>query len=102
VNEVKTGKEERTLDGHTDEVWSVTFDADGKRLGSTSSDGSVKVWDEVSREGEPPEFKLSKTLEGHAGGAHHLVFSLDGSPLVSGGSDNLGKVHDLKTGEEKT
>ena len=37
--------EERTLLGHTDEVWSVAFSRDGDHLVSSGKDGYVCVWD---------------------------------------------------------
>ncbi len=34
----------RTLEGHTDEILSIAFSPDGKRIASASADRSVKVW----------------------------------------------------------
>lgn len=48
--EVASGKLLRTLEGHQGDVSSVEFSPDGKRLVSTSADGSVRIWD--ARTGE--------------------------------------------------
>jgi WD40 repeat protein len=40
-----TGRELRTLGGHTDVVNGVSFSPDGKRLASSSDDGTIRVWD---------------------------------------------------------
>jgi WD40 repeat protein len=39
-----TGKEVRTLKGHSDVLWSATFSPDGKRLVTASDDGTVRIW----------------------------------------------------------
>lgn len=35
----------KTLNGHSDGIWSLNYLADGKRLISASVDGSAKLWD---------------------------------------------------------
>jgi WD40 repeat protein/transcriptional regulator with XRE-family HTH domain len=40
-----TGREIQKLIGHTDWVMGVAFDPNGRRLASTSLDGTVKIWD---------------------------------------------------------
>ena len=50
----------RTLEGHTDTVYSVAFDPTGQTLASGSDDNTVKLW-------EPASGKLLRTLEGHTG-----------------------------------
>jgi WD40 repeat protein len=42
--EVATGREVRTLKGHTWGVNSVAFSLDGKLLASGSADGTIKLW----------------------------------------------------------
>ena len=45
VWDVATGELRRTLIGHTDEVLSVRFSADGQTLASGSADGTVLLWE---------------------------------------------------------
>jgi hypothetical protein len=56
--EVATGREVRTLSGHTDFVYSVAFSPDGKLLASGSWDGTIKLWDVATG-------REVRTLKGH-------------------------------------
>jgi WD40 repeat protein len=41
---VSDGSLVRTLTGHTDSVWSVSFSPDGRLLASGSRDNTIKLW----------------------------------------------------------
>jgi WD40 repeat protein len=56
--DVASGREVRTLKGHTDWVWSVAFSPDGRLLASSSYDWTVKLWEVASG-------SLVRTLTGH-------------------------------------
>jgi WD40 repeat protein len=94
VWDASTGAELKTLNGHTDAVWSVAFSSDGTRIVSGSFDNSVRVWD-ASTGAE------LKTLNGHTGYVSSVAFSSDGTRIVSGSSDNSVRVWDALTGALK-
>jgi WD40 repeat protein len=79
-----------TFKGHTDEVTSVAFSPDGKRLASASR-GELKVWD--AQTGQE-----LLALQGHGGGVRSVAFSPDGKRLASAGNEV--KVWDAQTGQE--
>src|SRR5262249_57433971 len=70
VWDVATGREELRLTDHKHPVWSVAFDAEGKRLVSADQGGTVKVRD--------AEGRVITTLPGHTTGVNQLAFSPDG------------------------
>jgi len=55
----RTGKEQQTLNGHSDKVWSVAFTSDSQTVASASSDRTIKLWDVKTCEEQ-------QTLEGHS------------------------------------
>ena len=75
--EARSGKLLRTLEGHTDEVWSVAFDPQGGTLASGSDDETVKLWE--ARSG-----KLLRTLEGHQAAVSSVAFDPQGGRWPAG------------------
>ena len=88
-----TGKELKTLNGHTSYVTSVVFSHDGTRIVSGSLDGSARVWDAWTG-------KELKTLNGHTSYVISVAFLSDGTRIVSGSNDESVRVWDALTGEE--
>ncbi len=93
VYHVQSDKTVLTLSGHTAGITSVSWSPDGKKLGSTSEDGTAKIWDAASG-------KLLTTLVGHTG----KVFSIDWNPVleqvVTVGEDRTGRVWEIPTGKQ--
>jgi WD40 repeat protein len=82
-----------TLSGHSDEVRSVAWSPDGKRLVTASADETVKVWNSESGE------ELF-TITGHRAKVYSVAWSPDGKRLATGSADNTAKVWDAETGKE--
>ena len=86
-----TGKEIKTLTGHTDAVMSLAFSPDGTTLVSGSKDMTIRLWDATTEE-------YIKILR-HTNGVRSLAFSPNGLTFVSGGWDKTIHLWDAATGE---
>src|SRR5262249_25662013 len=97
VYDVETGKELLVLRGHTKRTVLAAFDADGKRLATTSKDGTVRVWD--ANTGAPLQ---TLTAPGAVIG---VVFSPDGKQVAAGtdaGKNPSVLVWDLEQGGRRS
>ncbi|KAI0044175.1 WD40 repeat-like protein [Auriscalpium vulgare] len=86
-------RETQTFCGHQDEVNSVCFSADGKRVVSGSDDGTIRVWD--ARTGQ----MVGGPFIGHTRAVRSVAFSLDGALVVSGSLDGTIRIWNAQTGE---
>ena len=89
LREVSIGRHSATL-RHTQYVHSVAFSPNGTTLASGLEDGTVKLWDVVTR-------RNIATLEGYTGSVYSVAFSPDGTILASGAYDRTIKLWDVAT-----
>ncbi|HEY2783378.1 MAG TPA: hypothetical protein VGJ05_00245 [Fimbriiglobus sp.] len=87
-----TGRETRSLRGHTDWVTALAFAPDGRGLLAASVDKTARL------------FELSKsdaaTVTGHVQMVRAVAVSPDGKRIATGSSDKTVRIWDLDTGKE--
>lgn len=95
-----TGRELRTLKGHTNGVIHVEFSPDGQRLASASLDATAKIWDMTTGQ-------CLLTIQEDFERVNCLAFSNDGRRIITGSSSlmpsTLGtelKLWDATSGEK--
>eukprot|EP00937_MAST-01D_sp_MAST-1D-sp2_P006716 g6716.t1 len=81
-----------TLEGHTHEVTSCAFSADGAWVVTASGDGTARIW--AADTGE-----LRATLEGHTDWVTSCAFSADGAWVVTASGDKTARIWAADTGE---
>jgi WD40 repeat protein len=94
-----TGQGVLTLTGHTDRVGHITFSpappdggTGGKRLATSSLDGTARVWDAASGQ-------QLLILSGYASSVRWVEFSPDGKQLATASMDGTADVWDAMTGQ---
>ena len=91
---VVTAQLKATLEGHTDNIWSVAFRPNGVMLASASWDQTVRLWNVKTG-------RLLHTLTGHTSDVLSVVFSPDGQTLASGSWDGTIRLWNPNNGKLK-
>lgn len=79
------------LTDHVDDVLDIAFSPNGRFLASSSSDGTVLVWNVGTQ-------NVIYTLTGHSGPVQSIAFSSDGDLLASGSDDNTVRIWQMSDG----
>ncbi|MCH7685794.1 MAG: WD40 repeat domain-containing protein, partial [Planctomycetes bacterium] len=88
-----TGEKRREFKGHTDQVNAVSWNRDGRRIASTSEDGTIRVWDATT--GREVFTFAQSTFKRTASGA--VQWSPDGQRLTAW-QDGTVKIFDASIG----
>ncbi len=80
-----------TYHGHSDQVYSVTWSPDGKRIASGSRDNTVQLWNAA-------DGSNLYTYKGHSSAVNLVAWSLDGKRIVSASFDKTVQVWNAADG----
>jgi WD40 repeat protein len=88
---LKSGKLEKTFDGHSDIISSVAFSSDSQYAISGSRDRTVRIWNVSTG-------RLLDTYRGHNGFVSSVNFSYDSRYVISGSYDKTLQFWDRRDG----
>ena len=94
ICDLANGRLLQELEGFSWHLYCVLWSEDGRTLITSSSDGSVVVWDAETGKRRLP------VLRGHFSGVPSLSLSPDGRTLVTHGADSTVRFWNLATGTE--
>ncbi len=86
--DVESESLQRTLQGHTGQVFSVRFSPDGSLLASTGTVGTTRLWDTST-------WKQIRVFTGNGSSVFDVDFSPDGTTLVTAAQDGTIRFHTL-------
>ena len=92
--DIASGRELRTLSGHSAPVTAVVFDPKDPLLASSDENAAIKLWDVASG-------REVRALHGHTDLVESLAFSPDGRLLASASSDSTIRLWDVASGTER-
>jgi WD40 repeat protein len=91
---IQTGECLRLLQGHSDTVFSVAFNADGQTIVSGSADQTVRFWQAGSG-------RCFRTMKGYTNSIFSVAFSPNGETIASGSTDQTIRLWQGMSGEHR-
>lgn len=80
------------INKHNDEVSSAFYSPDGRHIASTSSDGTIKIWNATT-------LAIEDSLKDNNYRVYYAAYSPDGKRIVSASDDDCVRIWDLKQGK---
>lgn len=96
VWDLETGDTISELFGHTDTVYTASYNSRGTQVATGSADGTINIWS-LDNIAEP---ELLTKIDAHTNWVWDVEFSPDNSILASGSADDTLKLWDVETGEQ--
>ncbi len=94
IRDLQTG-ETRQLPGHTNTIVSVVYSKDGRKLLTSSYDGTARLWDLTTG-------RVLQSLRGHDWWVWSAAFDPDEKRIVTASQDGTAVVWDAETGKPTT
>ncbi|KAI7824683.1 WD40-repeat-containing domain protein [Gamsiella multidivaricata] len=85
----------QVLDGHTNEVWYISFSHDGRYLASASADHRIIIWNLET-------FEPMQTLQGHSSKVSCCVWSPNDTQILTASYDRTVRLWNVQTATLKS